>query len=44
MILYAKGVIRFNFLDKYNKAPNPDRTAFYNLDGNCEVIETEEKQ
>ncbi len=44
MILYAKGVIRFNFLDKYNKAPDPDRTAFYNLDGNCEVIETEEKQ
>ena len=32
------------FLDKYKKAPNPDCTAFYNVDGNCEVIEAEEKE
>lgn len=38
IILYAKGIINFRFLDKYNKAPNPDCTAFYNVDGNCEVI------
>lgn len=42
--LYAKGIINFKFLDKYKKAPNPDCTAFYNVDGNCEVIEAEEKE
>ena len=42
--LYAKGIINFKFLDKYNKAPNPDCTAFYNVDGNCEVIEAEERE
>ena len=44
IVLYAKGIINFKFLDKYNKAPNPDCTAFYNVDGNCEVIEAEEKE
>ena len=44
IVLYAKGIINFKFLDKYKKAPNPDCTAFYNVDGNCEVIEAEEKE
>ena len=44
IVLYAKGIINFKFLDKYKKAPNPDCTAFYNVDGNCEVIEAEERE
>lgn len=44
IVLYAKRIINFKFLDKYKKAPNPDCTAFYNVDGNCEVIEAEEKE
>lgn len=37
--LYYKGIINFKFLDKYNKTPDPDCTAFYDVSGGCEIIE-----
>ena len=40
--LYYKGIISFKFLDKYNKAPDPDLTSSGDQSDGCEVIEGEE--